>query len=283
MGIIRFLFCTFEFMKNLVLIIVLIFLVSSCGSKKSLIKKNLDQRLTSAFYENQFTGVLVIDANSKDTIYNLNDHKYFTPASNTKIFTLFTAIRTLPDQIPALQYIDRNDTLYFEGTGDPSFLHPYLKDSTAFKFLKSKRNLVFATDNFMDTKFGPGWAWDDYQYYYSPERNAFPLYGNVVMIHKNTSLSVSPTYFKDSILQIRNTKNRKETSNLFFYPPNYADTIEIPFITNTLNTKAILEQALNKPILNRSKMSIGTKQTLPGIQADSLYIRMMHESDNFIA
>ena len=283
MGIIRFLFCTFEFMKNLVLIIVLIFLVSSCGSKKSFIKKNLDQRLTSAFYENQFTGVLVIDANSKDTIYNLNDHKYFTPASNTKIFTLFTAIKTLPDQIPALQYIDRNDTLYFEGTGDPSFLHPYLKDSTAFKFLKSKRNLVFATDNFMDSKFGPGWAWDDYQYYYSPERNAFPLYGNVVMIHKNTSLLVSPTYFKDSILQIRNTKNRKETSNLFFYPPNYADTLEIPFIINTLNTKAILEQALNKPILNRSKMPIGTKQTLPGIQADSLYIRMMHESDNFIA
>ncbi|MFT6995078.1 MAG: D-alanyl-D-alanine carboxypeptidase/D-alanyl-D-alanine-endopeptidase (penicillin-binding protein 4), partial [Maribacter sp.] len=93
--------------------------------------KNMDNTLSSAFYDNQFTGLLFIDGNSKDTLFNQNSDKYFTPASNTKIFTLYTAINTLPDKIPAVRYVEQNDTLYVEGTGDPSFLHPYLKDSTA--------------------------------------------------------------------------------------------------------------------------------------------------------
>ena len=270
-------------MKNFIFTIALILLLISCGSNKSLLTKSLDKHLATSFYENQFTGVLVVDAASKDTLYNRNAQKYFIPASNTKIFTLFAALKTLPNQIPALKYVEQNDSLYFEGTGDPSFLHPYLKDSTAFNFLKSKSNVVFATDNFMDSKYGPGWAWDDYQWYYSPERNALPLYGNVVMIKNNPELVVSPSYFKDSVLQISTTVNRKETSNLFYYPPHKQDTLETPFITNIATTKAILEQVLNKTISTRARMPTGVKKTLYGIQADSLYIRMMHESDNFIA
>ncbi|VXA92561.1 D-alanyl-D-alanine carboxypeptidase / D-alanyl-D-alanine-endopeptidase (Penicillin-binding protein 4) [Maribacter litoralis] len=270
-------------MKNFILIIALVLLLISCGSNKSFISKSLDKHLATSFYENQFTGVLVVDAASKDTLYNRSAQKYFIPASNTKIFTLFAALKTLPNQIPALQYIEQNDTLYFQGTGDPSFLHPYVKDSTAFNFLKSKSNVVFTTDNFMDTKYGPGWAWDDYQWYYSPERNALPLYGNVVMIKKNPELMVSPSYFKDSVLLISTTENRKETSNIFFYPPQKQDTLETPFITSIATTKAVLEQVLNKNISTRASMPTGVKKTLYGIQADSLYIRMMHESDNFIA
>lgn len=270
-------------MKNFILIIALVLLLISCGSNKSFISKSLDKHLATSFYENQFTGVLVVDAASKDTLYNRNAQKYFIPASNTKIFTLFAALKTLPTFIPALKYVEQNDSLYFEGTGDPSFLHPYVKDSTAFNFLKSKSNVVFTTDNFMDSKYGPGWAWDDYQWYYSPERNALPLYGNVVMIKKSPELVVSPSYFKDSVLLISTTENRKETSNLFYYPPHKQDTLETPFITNIATTKAILEQVLNKTISTRARMPIGVKKTLYGIQADSLYIRMMHESDNFIA
>lgn len=270
-------------MKNIFFIAGLLLLCTACSSKKRVIKKELNKKLSSAFYKNQFTGVFVIDANTKDTLYNLHSDKFFTPASNTKIVTLFTALKSLPKRIPALNYIKRRDTLYFEGTGDPSFLHPYLKDSTVTHFLNKQSNLVFVTGNFQDEKFGPGWAWDDYQWYYSPERNSLPLYGNVVLAYKNPELIITPPYFKNSVLEMIHKNNRNETANIFYYPPQKKDTLEIPFISSSLTTTAILEQLLHKEVRTKLKMPEGNKQTLYGIDADSLYIRMMHESDNFIA
>ncbi|MEH6748090.1 MAG: D-alanyl-D-alanine carboxypeptidase [Maribacter arcticus] len=270
-------------MKKIILILAIFIAVSACSTKKSIITKQLNSNLSSSFYKNQFTGVLVIDAKTKDTIYNQDSHKYFIPASNTKIFTLFAALKTLPKKAPAIRYINTKDTLYFEGTGDPSFLHPYLKDSTALNFLKNQSNLAFVSGNFQDEKYGAGWAWDDYQWYYSPERNALPINGNVVLSYRNTELVVSPPYFKDSVIEILHKDNRNESSNIFYYPPQSKDTLETPFITSLQTSTSILEQALGKKISTVVTMPIGNKETLYGIETDTLYKRMMHESDNFIA
>ena len=145
------------------------FLLAACTSTKKRISKQLKSNFSTSFYNHQFTGVLIIDAETKDTIYNLNSAKYFTPASNTKIFTLYTALQSLPEQIPALLYISKNDTLFFEGTGDPSLMHPYFQDSTTIQFLRKYPNLVYASNNFLDSNYGPGWAWEDFLWYYSPE------------------------------------------------------------------------------------------------------------------
>ena len=270
-------------MKKITFILLIFFVLTSCISKKSAISKAINTTLASSFYKNQFTGILVIDAKTKDTIYNQDSHKYFIPASNTKIFTLFAALKTLPKKAPAIRYINIKDTLYFEGTGDPSFLHPYLKDSTALNFLKNQSNLAFVSGNFQDEKYGAGWAWDDYQWYYSPERNALPINGNVVVSYKNTELVVSPPYFKDSVIEILHKDNRNEFSNIFYYPPQSKDTLETPFITSLQTSTSILEQALGKKISTVVTMPIGNKETLYGIETDTLYKRMMHESDNFIA
>ena len=270
-------------MKKIILILAIFIAVSACSTKKSIITKQLNSNLSSSFYKNQFTGVLVIDAKTKDTIYNQDSHRYFIPASNTKIFTLFAALKTLPKKAPAIRYINTKDTLYFEGTGDPSFLHPYLKDSTALNFLKNQSNLAFVSGNFQDEKYGAGWAWDDYQWYYSPERNALPINGNVVLSYRNSELVVSPPYFKDSVIEILHKDNRNESSNIFYYPPQSKDTLETPFITSLQTSTSILEQALGKKISTVVTMPIGNKETLYGIETDTLYKRMMHESDNFIA
>ena len=270
-------------MKKITFILLIFFVLTSCISKKSAISKAINTTLASSFYKNQFTGILVIDAKTKDTIYNQDSHKYFIPASNTKIFTLFAALKTLPKKAPAIRYINTKDTLYFEGTGDPSFLHPYLKDSTALNFLKNQSNLAFVSGNFQDEKYGAGWAWDDYQWYYSPERNALPINGNVVLSYRNSELVVSPPYFKDSVIEILHKDNRNESSNIFYYPPQSKDTLETPFITSLQTSTSILEQALGKKISTVVTMPIGNKETLYGIETDTLYKRMMHESDNFIA
>lgn len=270
-------------MKKILLSCFAILYLCGCTSSKKLILKTVDTVLNDRLYDSHFTGVLIIDVNTKDTLYNKNSHKYFTPASNTKIFTLFAALNTLPDKIPALRYIKQNDTLYVEGTGDPSFLHPYLKDSTALNFLQQQKNIALYTGNFQDSKFGPGWSWEDYQYYYSPERSGFPIYGNVVTISNAPKTSVLPKYFKDSVLRISNKSNREEHRNLFYVGATRTDTLEIPFKTGDSTLKSILEKELNVPLTFVNEMPPGIKQTLYGIQADSLYVRLMHESDNFIA
>ena len=269
--------------KSILLGTLMIFVLAACSSPKRMIGKYLKTNLSNPFYENQFTGILFIDAATKDTIYDLNSSKYFTPASNTKIVTLYTALQSLPEQIPALRYITRNDTLFFEGTGDPSLMHPYFQDTTAVQFLRKYPNLVYASNNFLDSKYGSGWAWEDFLYYYSPERNALPVHGNVILSYKNPDLQVYPSYFKDSVLEMSNEENRSRNKNLFFYPPQRRDTLEIPFIVNTRTTLGILEKELQKSIAMVDHMPSGEKQTLYGIKSDSLYTRMMHESDNFIA
>jgi D-alanyl-D-alanine carboxypeptidase/D-alanyl-D-alanine-endopeptidase (penicillin-binding protein 4) len=54
-------------------------------------------------------------------------------------------------------------------------------------------------------------------------------------------------------------------------------------MTSNQTTKSILENFLSKKVGIDTAMPLGEKQTLYGSNADSLYVRMMHESDNFIA
>ncbi|MFS4467967.1 D-alanyl-D-alanine carboxypeptidase [Maribacter sp. 2210JD10-5] len=254
-----------------------------CSATKKRLNKNIENIIQTRFYQNQFTGLLVIDPVTKDTLYNLNSKKYFTPASNTKIFTLYTSIKALPEKIPALKYSYRNDTLYFEGTGDPSFLHPYLKDSTVYHFLKNKRNIVLYEKPLLDQPLGPGWAWEDYDQYYAPERSALPVYGNITRIFKNPELKVLPTYFKDSVLELNFKTNRALHKNLFYFDGTRNDTLEVPFKTNSKTLHRLLEASLLKKIDITHKMPEGPKNIFYGIPSDSLYMRLMHESDNFIA
>src|SRR5690606_41640918 len=102
------------------------------------------------------TGFIVYNPRTKDTIFNHNANRYFVPASNTKIFTLFTGLQYLPDHVPALKYAVHQDTLIIRGTGDPSFLHPYFKDSTALNFIKNYKAVKLISDNYANAKFGPG-------------------------------------------------------------------------------------------------------------------------------
>lgn len=262
-------------MKKIALYIGLLLSLVNCKNSKVI--------LDSKLYQNSFTGVLVINPTTKDTLYNYNSTKYFTPASNTKIVTLFTALNTIPDKIPSLKYHITKDTLYAEGIGDPTLLHPYFKDSTAILFLKKYSNIVLNTSNFKDHKYGPGWAWEDYDTYYSPEKSGFPIYGNVLTIYNKGNLISKPNYFKDSITFSDLLKRREEHANTFYYNSTSKDTIITPFITDNNLTKNLLEDILQKNVTISSTFPEGDKNILYGIASDSVYKRMMHKSDNFLA
>ncbi|MBK6994405.1 MAG: hypothetical protein IPH31_05580 [Lewinellaceae bacterium] len=104
--------------------------------------------------------------------------------------TLATCLEVLGDSVPGVKittFEKEDDTIvHLLPTGDPTFLHPYFKNwQPMFRYLKLREHLtIFEPDVFQDTRFGPGWAWDDYNEEYSPERSAMPIYGNVITIKK---------------------------------------------------------------------------------------------------
>lgn len=271
-------------MKNPIVVLIFIALIGCTATKHRRTVKDVKTVLHTEPFQNQFAGLFIIEADTHDTIYDYNSEKYFTPASNAKIFTLYTGISLLPKKIPALKYLKQNDTMYIQGTGDPTLLHPYFQDSSAINFLKGNQNIAWYHANFQAEKYGSGWAWDDYGYYYQAERSGLPLYGNVLTLYRNDSLVLMPSIFKDRVVEPDvATINRGAESNVFYYPASKTDTLEIPFKTDTTLTRELLEAALGQKVSGTDRFPEGEKSTLYSIATDSVYKRMMRESDNFLA
>ncbi|RYC53073.1 D-alanyl-D-alanine carboxypeptidase [Flagellimonas olearia] len=268
---------TFKYLKYSIL--TSLFLVIGCSS----VKKTLNTQLQKDPLKNSFHGLVVVDAHSQKTLYDQNGDRYFLPASNTKVVTFYTGVKMLPKNIPTLKYAVSNDTLFIEGTGDPSWLHPHLKDSTAIQWLKKQGTIALYLNNIEEDRYGPGWAWEDYDTYFSPERGSLPLYANVVTLSAVDSLQVSPSYFAESVSLQKKPKSRVEFSNQFFIDPKEQDTLEVPYITDKNITKALLETVLEKEIVLVDHFPDTPKQTLYGMETDSIYKQMLYKSDNFLA
>lgn len=263
--------------------LLLTVLLSGCGSTKSIRMKNF---FDTTFFDRQFVGFALYDPEAGKTLYNYQSDNYFTPASNTKIFTLYTALLLLPDSIPALHYGVAGDTLYIEGTGDPAFLHPYFKEKAALEFLAGREEpIALYAANFYDDKFGPGWSWGDYAYYYSPERSAFPVYGNVATAYKEKGKTkIVPEHFYRNIRPRKGQRRpRALTKNTFYLPESQKDTLEIPFVTSPELLRELLSDTLKKEVSLTHTPLPEIKKTVYGMVSDSLYQRMMYVSDNFLA
>ncbi|WP_332368844.1 D-alanyl-D-alanine carboxypeptidase [Spirosoma telluris] len=135
---------------------------------------------TNPIYTDHFTGVALYDPTRQKALIQYNADKPFTPASNTKLFSFYTGLLSLRDSLPVLRYVTSGDSLIFWGTGNPLLLHPDLPDTSALAFLQNRpEKLFFSSANYAGPRFGPGWAWDDYNDDYSPELAPLPIYGNV--------------------------------------------------------------------------------------------------------
>lgn len=268
-------------MKKLILCIAIVCCLS-CSGYKPLVKE-LTTQLNANIFENQFSGLFVYDPVSGDTLINYNGNKYFTPASNTKIFTLYAAVNLLPDLLPSLEYVSSSGDLYIRGVGNPATLHPILKDSSMVLFLQKQQNIRLYYNNLEDPPLGPGWAWDDFDAYYSPQRSPLPLFGNVINVHQDDSLYVSVEHFRGHVKLQDAPYRRSIDRNDFFISPSQKDSIEIPFIADSTLVRQLLEEKIGQPIKIADHFPSGETKILYGIAADSVYKQLMQFSDNFIA
>ncbi|WP_313094852.1 D-alanyl-D-alanine carboxypeptidase [Empedobacter sp.] len=262
------------------LTILSIFLSVHLFAQTELIEKHLN----SDFYSTQFTGFYLYDPITKEEIYNYNGNKFFIPASNTKIFTLYTAMKMLNDSIPAFKYQLIGDEFHIEGTGDPTFLHPKYKNTRTLDFLKNNGSkIVFHWNNFDEESFLPGWTWDDFRKDYAPERSQFPIHENLVSISKNgSSIKTFPTYFEE-LTEIREMPEPRNFYDNKFYISNRKRTEKVPFIVNETVIEKSLSQILGKPVDMVKTPMVNNSKVFYSQKSDDVYREMMENSDNFLA
>ncbi|NOR29089.1 MAG: D-alanyl-D-alanine carboxypeptidase [Lutibacter sp.] len=266
---------------NITSIILVVMFLNSCGTTHK-IKRNFKR----ADKENSFfKGFVLYNPTTKKELINYNGFKYFTPASNTKLFTFYTAYKTLEDSIIGLEYYKTKDSILIKGTADPSLLYG-LETSKIIDFLKKQTDSIYLIDDTInENSFGSGWAWDDYQYYYMPEKSLFPMYGNLVKHAVNDSLQKSvPSYFKQNTLVLDTVSTTREfTKNIFYIQKNSEKINTVPFITSNQLVAKLLSEEIQKKIKLISTSKKYNFKTLKSVTSDELYKKMLIESDNFIA
>lgn len=270
-------------------------LLTGCSTNKIISKKVAKEFKNSQVIKQYQVGFALYNPTDKKMLFEKDADKYFTPASNTKLYTFFASLKMLPDLMPALKYIERNDSLIFWGTGDPSFLQFAVKDKSAYNFLfASNKKLFFAPGRYAGNFFGEGWAWDDYDYYYQPEITEMPIMDNMVTstYAGPNKINIEPKVFAPCF-KVDSTKTtgdfqvkRDFLTNSFNYPavtvkPGYNQ--QNPYKTSTQVTVEVLSDTLHKPV-NLIDLKIPSDaKTLTGAKRDSVLKHMMLPSDNFMA
>lgn len=275
-------------------LLVIVFL-SSCSIQKKIATEARKDMLEAADFTPAHIGISLYDPAARQYLYNYQADKFFVPASNTKLFSCYAAMKYLGDSLLAFRYVDKgNGTIELEANGDPSFLQEAFPRQPAYEFLKKQKKILLTDENWRDNALGAGWAWDDYNSDYMAERSRMPVYGNVVHFTYKNGLQAVPSFFQ------KNTDQPAVTGNTDFsvtrtVGANHFLTIagggkffaaDIPFYTNEKNLlERLLEDTLKIPVetahfkLERwpDVVKVYSQPT------DSLLKRMMHRSDNFYA
>lgn len=261
---------------------------------------------SQAPFQGAHVGVCVYDVAADTYLYNYQSDKYFLPASNTKLFTLYAGLKYLKDSLPGMYYQETANAFFIFPTGDPTLLHPdFKKQPVIEKLQKVDKPLVIVEDAWKDEVYGPGWSWDDYNEDYMPERSALPVYGNTIkwiqVAQKNTQPELQDSlqtfvysdpevdwklrFLEDTVNRAFHVKRSRE-ENVFKVSQGkeaYKEQL-VPFITNGVSSAIeLLKDTVRKDI----KVQSGPKQTNLSVihsqPADSLFKIMMYRSDNFFA
>jgi D-alanyl-D-alanine carboxypeptidase/D-alanyl-D-alanine-endopeptidase (penicillin-binding protein 4) len=272
----------------------------------------LDEMLKQPGFQSAQVGVCLYDPSSSTYKVNYQGDKYFIPASNTKLFSLYAGMKYLGDSLVGMRYVRDDTALFIIPSGDPTFLHPSFPDQPVIRFLQHTSQHIYLTNgNWKDKPLGRGWAWDDYNDDYMSERSAFPVYGNLIR-WVSDSLSASfysipdinwPVRFStDTTKQVFHVQ-RDWTKNAFEITEGKGRTREqdVPFITEGAASAALLlKDTVGKevklwdrmlgwtsypPLSALGSASAGSPQTgiLYSRPVDSMYRPMMYNSDNFFA
>ncbi len=210
---------------------------------------------------------------------------YFVPGSCMKLFTLYAALHTLGDSLPALRWRDAGEgAIEIRPTGDPTLLSSRFTPQPAFDWLR-RQSRVWVDWPSAPPPFGKGWAWDDFTESFMPARSPLPLYENKLQLRRqaaNGSIQYHPSLFNRPAFQAQG-------GPLFPAPGPDAPVSVRPFANDAATALALLQDTLpnlqqltlttsDEPAYRNRKFSVLYARPL-----DSVLIPLLHRSDNFYA
>lgn len=266
------------------------------GAQTAAIKKAADRMLQEKPMQQAHIGISIYEPSTDKYWYRYQDQHFFTPASNMKIFSLYTGMQLLGDSLPAVRYYENDTALFVKGMGDPSFLHPDFTFQPVMVLLQQTKKPVYIVPAVnVNRRYGPGWAWGDFADDYQPETGEWPMYGNVATLYHHLDTNrITPEIYLPVFKAISNDTAKKviterdERSNQFTlqYPrgAHAAIQAQVPFVTGTVeDLRQRLADTLHKPIGIATAPAGATFTVLRSIPSDSLFVPMMHRSDNLFA
>jgi serine-type D-Ala-D-Ala carboxypeptidase/endopeptidase (penicillin-binding protein 4) len=294
-------------------------ILASCASPKQLGRTPIPGRfLNDPAISGSHAGIAIYDLDRREYVYLHNGDKYFVPASNTKLATLYAGLKYLGDGIPGIEFLDHNDTVIIRATGDPTFLLTGFDDQPVLSFLQNTAKTMVIIEPAWETNaLGFGWPWNFYLNYYMAERSPFPVYGNVISWAQkdmpDLAEGVQVSYISSSPrhpwpVEIRGGNNEQlqvvrpvTQNNYIIYPGFEGDRdIFVPFATNGMEAALeLLRDTLHRDFTMVSgrfsdpgghlhtvgfrDQAAGSFRTIFSRPADSLFRPMMLYSDNFFA
>ena len=291
-------------MRNTVFVLVAISIIfSACSISHRIGQQAKLYLLKDSITRHAHIGLSVFEPATGKYWYEHDDEKYFVPASNTKLFTLYAGLRLLGDSLPGLKYYYQNGTTYIQPTGDPTFLNPGYRQQKSFDFLKAIGGPIsFMTGNWQEQAFGKGWAWDDYTSEDMIERSPFPIYNNVIRWTQvndkvnNTSKEGKYVFSEPEInwkvnfsgdtssKEFKVSRELAENTFEITFGIEKKQSVRIPFVTRGLQSALVLlKDTLSKAInISPERMKPNFK-VIHSCPVDSLFKPMMQRSDNFYA
>jgi D-alanyl-D-alanine carboxypeptidase/D-alanyl-D-alanine-endopeptidase (penicillin-binding protein 4) len=284
-------------------------LFSSCSVQKQLQTVAEKEVLQTEALRAAHVGISIYDPSANTYIYNYEGDKYFVPASNTKLFSLYAGMKYLGDSLVGIRYIERDTAILILPSGDPTLLHPDFARQPVIDFLKNKNRHLYVSDaGWKEQALGAGWSWDDYNDDYMPERSPLPVYGNTIkwiqakqaQEKQDSQFDATPSVYSVPEVDWKVRFNTESTSGKFFVKRKKDENIfeitegtekykvqEIPFVTNGLESALILlKDTLGKEVYPLKGMPTYDPR-LPKVvhsrPVDSLFRPMMYRSDNFFA
>jgi len=295
-------------MKHLSALLLIVVLGQACSPSK-FIKTSAEAAFTQPGLVSGQVGICIYDPGTTQYLFEQQSNKYFIPASNTKLFSLYAGLKYLGDSLVGIRYKETDTAIFLVPSGDPTFLHPAYAYQPVINFLKHTRKPLWITEaNWQDRPLGRGWAWDDYNDDYMPERSALPVYGNVIHWVQD---SASQSFYSvpDINWEVRFSADTTKRSfyverdfhkNAFEITEGKAQfkTQDVPFITNGVVSAAVLlKDTVGREIFTRHQPPGGATggrggstagafdglYTIHSRPVDSMFRPMMYHSDNFFA
>ncbi|MFO0468814.1 MAG: D-alanyl-D-alanine carboxypeptidase [Bacteroidota bacterium] len=290
---------TYVFFSGIIVISFLCFGSISVSGQKTHKKdlKELDNLVHNSIIFNQhFSGLMIEDAVSGEILLKRDAEKHFTPASNVKLVTFYAALKVLGDSLNVWRVGEKEGHLVIQGTGNPMWRHPaFLSVEQPEPWKKSNLPVKLSFDNWKGNRFGSGWSWADFPYYYQVERSPIPIHGNYVQFKKDSlgKWLTSPGFWLDHLTfdatdKVKRPKiYRDEFENTFYANKLAFDTsfnLIVPFRTDVETVLDIFREDIQQPVsqlkLNAEEL-VSFKNYKVSIP-DTLYRFFLQESDNFI-